>query len=120
MRNLFILSASILVLIGTYSLTVSEESDMKTQVNNELQVSGISPTWEVPLAAGVWYPQSGPLQETQMRYYRVRCWPGCHSGSSLGMYEKQPLEDDEPIFHTSTIDNLVPVHSSNKTSTIKE
>jgi len=58
--------------------------------------------WEIPLAAGVWYPDDGPLEAAPMRYYRVRCWPGCHSGSPLGLYPKRNLADDHPIFPTST------------------
>jgi hypothetical protein len=60
-------------------------------------------TWEYPVAAGVWYPTDGPLPDKPMRYYRVRCWPGCHSGSTLGKYPDKTLED-KPIFPTSTID----------------
>ena len=56
-----------------------------------------------PIAPGVWYPGQGPLPEKPMRYYRARCWPGCHRGSSHGMYPDKPL-NMEPIFPTSTID----------------
>jgi hypothetical protein len=35
-----------------------------------------------------------------MRYYRVRCWPGCHTGSSFGKYPQKAL-NDKPIFPTS-------------------
>lgn len=31
-----------------------------------------------PIAAGVWYPGQ-PVPKTASRYYRIRCWPGCHS-----------------------------------------
>jgi hypothetical protein len=31
-----------------------------------------------PIAAGVWYP-GDPLPTEPSRYYRIRCWPGCHS-----------------------------------------
>ncbi|MEW5725429.1 MAG: hypothetical protein AB1896_20115 [Thermodesulfobacteriota bacterium] len=58
---------------------------------------------EVPIAAGVWYPQMGAVPEKPMRYYRVRCWPGCHTGSSYGMHHG-PLEGDAPIFPTSSLD----------------
>jgi len=58
--------------------------------------------WEIPLAAGVWYPDDGPLKAAPMRYYRVRCWPGCHSGSPLGLFPTRKLADDHPIFPTST------------------
>jgi hypothetical protein len=55
-----------------------------------------------PIAPGVWYPGE-PLPEKPMRYYRVRCFPGCHRGSSHGKYPSEPLEM-KPIFPTSTID----------------
>ncbi|CAB1069255.1 hypothetical protein D1AOALGA4SA_622 [Olavius algarvensis Delta 1 endosymbiont] len=60
-------------------------------------------TWEVPIAAGVYYPSDGPVPDNPVRYYRVRCWPGCHTGSSLGKYPSKTLED-KPIFPTSTVD----------------
>jgi hypothetical protein len=37
-----------------------------------------------------------------MRYYRARCWPGCHTGSSLGKYPHKTL-NDKPIWPTSTV-----------------
>ena len=62
-------------------------------------------THEIPIAAGIYYPSDGPLPDKPMRYYRVRCWPGCHTGSSLGKYPKKELKD-KPIFKTSTIDRV--------------
>jgi hypothetical protein len=42
-----------------------------------------------------------------MRYYRARCWPGCHVGSSkYGMFPETDLEKDQPIWPTSTIDRV--------------
>lgn len=41
-----------------------------------------------PIAAGVWYP-GDPLPEKPFRYYRVRCWPGCHHNSEYGKYQDQ-------------------------------
>ena len=38
-----------------------------------------------PIAAGVWYP-GDPLPEKAFRYYRIRCWPGCHHNSEYGLY----------------------------------
>jgi hypothetical protein len=61
---------------------------------------GAKPSWEVPIAAGVWYPTDGPVPDHPMRYYRVRCWPGCHTGSSYGKYPQKTL-NDKPIFPTS-------------------
>ena len=54
-----------------------------------------------PIAPGVWYPGQ-PMPEKPMRYYRVRCWPGCHSGSDYGKYPDRPL-NMKPIFHTSAL-----------------
>jgi len=65
-----------------------------------------------PIAPGVWYPGYGELPEKPVRYYRVRCWPGCHHGSSHGKYPDIPLNMD-PIFPTSTMD-LIP-KTGNKT-----
>ena len=52
-----------------------------------------------PIAPGVWYPGDGALPEKPMRYYRVRCWPGCHRGSAYGKYPNKPL-NMTPIFPT--------------------
>jgi hypothetical protein len=60
-------------------------------------------TWEVPIAPGIYYPSDGSVPDHPVRYYRVRCWPGCHTGSSLGKYPNKALKDT-PIFPTSTID----------------
>jgi hypothetical protein len=65
-----------------------------------------------PIAPGVWYPGCGDLPEKPVRYYRVRCWPGCHRGSSHGKYPGIPLNMD-PVFPTSTMD-LIP-ETGNKT-----
>ncbi|UCD78670.1 MAG: hypothetical protein JSW26_25235 [Desulfobacterales bacterium] len=67
-------------------------------------------TWEVPIAAGIYYPSDGQVPDNPVRYYRVRCWPGCHTGSSLGKYPDKALKDT-PIFPTSTIDG----HTGGKT-----
>jgi len=67
---------------------------------NDLQNSNEKPSWEVPIAAGVYYPSDGAVPDHPMRYYRVRCWPGCHTGSSYGKYPDKIL-NDQPIFPTS-------------------
>lgn len=54
-----------------------------------------------PIAPGVWYPGQ-PMPENPIRYYRVRCWPGCHSGSDYGKYPDRPL-NMEPIYQTSAL-----------------
>ncbi len=67
------------------------------------EVQKVKQEREYPIAAGVWYPQDGPIPEKPMRYYRARCWPGCHTGSSLGLYPDEHL-DDAPIWTTSSMD----------------
>jgi hypothetical protein len=42
-----------------------------------------------PIAAGVWYP-GDPLPKVPSRYYRVRCWPGCHH---YGKYANPPKSE---------------------------
>ena len=66
----------------------------------DMQDSNEKPSWEIPIAAGVWYPTDGEIPDHPMRYYRVRCWPGCHTGSSYGKYPDKVL-NDTPIFPTS-------------------
>jgi hypothetical protein len=66
--------------------------------------------WEVPIAAGTYYPSDGEVPDHPVRYYRVRCWPGCHVGSSYGMFPDIALET-KPIYPTSTID-LMSAHGS--------
>jgi len=63
------------------------------------------PDWDAPIAPGVYYPHYDEVPEHPVRYYRVRCWPGCHSGSTHGKYPDRKL-NYSPVFMTSTIDNL--------------
>ena len=64
------------------------------------------PDWDYPIAPGVYYPNDDDIPENPVRYYRARCWPGCHSGSSHGKYPDRPL-NYSPVFMTSTMDNVV-------------
>jgi hypothetical protein len=43
---------------------------------------GQSTAGQYPIAPGIWYPGDGPLPEHLFKYYRVRCWPGCHDPNS--------------------------------------
>ena len=63
------------------------------------------PDWDYPIAPGVYYPCDEKIPDHPVRYYRARCWPGCHSGSSHGLYPESEL-DYSPVFMTSTIDRL--------------
>ena len=71
-----------------------------TDSGEKIRSSNEKPSWEIPIAAGIWYPSDGPVPDHPMRYYRVRCWPGCHTGSSFGKYPQKAL-NDKPIFPTS-------------------
>jgi hypothetical protein len=106
----FIVLVSCLILLafaGPATVFGSHTEGAKSSEEN----AGTSPqtiSWEVPIAAGIYYPSDGPVPAHPVRYYRVRCWPGCHTGSSLGKYPDKPLQGT-PIFPTSTIDG----HSGN-------
>lgn len=92
MRYLLIFFALISLIIA--SATTSKAGNAQVKSTEEPRV--------YPIAPGVWYPGE-PLPERPMRYYRVRCFPGCHRGSSFGKYPNKPL-NMKPIFPTSTID----------------
>jgi hypothetical protein len=104
MRKILPFIVLFFLVAGTWLIaSASDTPDIQKEVEKKERV--------YPVAAGVWYPGDGPLPEKPMRYYRARCWPGCHSGASLGLYPESPL-NDEPIFPTSTIDAH---HAADKT-----
>lgn len=81
--------------VGTIAQTGDKSTTMST--------TSTKAPYIYPVAPGVWYPGDGALPEKPIRYYRVRCWPGCHRGSTLGKYPDIPL-GMKPIFPTSTMD----------------
>lgn len=89
----YVVVAGILPGVGI-SQANSNKSGIDPQQSNE------KPSWEIPIAAGIYYPSDGPVPDHPMRYYRVRCWPGCHTGSNYGKYPDKALKD-KPIFPTS-------------------
>ncbi len=91
------LIVSFAILSFLFILPNAGNTDAKSSTANTVK-SGT----EYPIAAGIWYPQDGPIPDKPMRYYRVRCWPGCHTGSALGKYPEKPLKD-KPIYPTSTV-----------------
>ena len=98
----FIILVSCMILVGFVGLL----SVMGSNTQGSEQTAAAPShevTWEVPIAAGIYYPSDGRVPENPVRYYRVRCWPGCHTGSSLGKYPEKAL-NDKPIYPTSTID----------------
>jgi len=96
---IFITSLFLVVAVGTAVRTGDEPASSKYG-------AGTTATAETPrvypVAPGVWYPGDGALPEKPIRYYRARCWPGCHSGSPHGKYPNKPL-NMKPIFPTSTV-----------------
>lgn len=101
MRQVFIFAVVTLGLLSPGVLPLAANAPPKPKANAKNTAGPV--TWEVPIAPGVWYPTDGPIPEKPMRYYRVRCWPGCHTGSSYGKYPHRALKG-HPIFPTSTID----------------
>jgi len=104
MKNTIILVScvSLVVFSGLLPVMGSNTQGAK-EAGSDAAAPSQQVTWEVPIAAGIYYPSDGSLPDKPMRYYRVRCWPGCHTGSSLGKYPAKAL-NDKPIFPTSTID----------------
>jgi hypothetical protein len=100
---LIFLSWLFLVVLAGISPACASAPDSQQNSTDTTARASDKPTWEIPIAAGVWYPGDASMPEKPMRYYRVRCWPGCHTGSSYGKYPDKPLKD-RPIFPTSTID----------------
>jgi len=89
---------------GNNATAPAAQETEKPSVSTTAAAPASSATARVyPIAPGVWYPGQGPIPEKPIRYYRARCWPGCHHGSSHGMYPDKPL-NMKPIFPTSTID----------------
>lgn len=102
-----------LVLFGGNVARTGDEparSKPKPTVNAEISKK---PARVYPIAPGVWYPQYGPIPERPIRYYRIRCWPGCHRGSPYGKYPNKPL-NMKPIFPTSTVQGQPPVQKEVK------
>jgi len=99
------------VFIGGIILTTGDEPttpEIKLETSSawaKSNASSIEQPKEVrvyPIAPGLWYPQDGPIPDKLVRYYRIRCWPGCHSGSPHGKYPKKSL-NMRPLFPTSTV-----------------
>ncbi len=100
MKSTIILVLFAILVIGTGLPASGDNSTIgANDSRNKKELAGEA-SWEIPIAAGVWYPTDGPVPDHPMRYYRVRCWPGCHTGSSYGKYPAKAL-NDKPIFPTS-------------------
>ena len=89
----------LLIFFALIFLVIASATALKA---NDVQVKSAEEPRVYPIAPGVWYPGDGALPEKPIRYYRARCWPGCHSGSPHGKYPNRPL-NMKPIFPTSTV-----------------
>jgi hypothetical protein len=85
--------------------TVLSHHQKTEKQRSTLVVTLERPSTDYPIAPGIYYPWNEEQEEVPVRYYRVRCWPGCHSGSSIGLHPDKKL-DHLPVYMTSHIDNL--------------
>ena len=85
--------------------TTSSHYQETERQRSTLVVTLERPSTNYPIAPGIYYPWNEEQEEVSVRYYRARCWPGCHSGSSVGLYPDKKL-DHLPVYMTSNIDNL--------------
>ena len=96
----FLIFIILMCLVMTAGIVAKAGDESSTSKSNNL--ASMTTQNIYPIAPGIWYPGNGPLPEKPIRYYRVRCWPGCHHGSAYGKYPKKPL-NMKPIFSTSTV-----------------
>ena len=94
---IFIVSMCLAISVVTIVQTGDKPAHSKDSKEIKTKIAHV-----YPVAPGVWYPGDGVLPEKPVRYYRARCWPGCHSGSPYGKYPHKPL-NMKPIFPTSTV-----------------
>ncbi len=102
MRYLSVFISLLFLMLGLAAIGIS--SDQTTTAKSAAESpSTVAQEGErvYPIAPGVWYPGQ-PMPEKPMRYYRVRCWPGCHSGSDYGKYPEKSLHM-KPLHQTSAL-----------------
>ena len=94
---------SLLFLLTALAVAGSSSSQTSTDQSKTASPAAVAKETErvYPIAPGVWYPGQ-PMPEKPIRYYRVRCWPGCHSGSDYGKYPDKSL-NMKPIYQTSAL-----------------
>ncbi len=92
---MFVVVMSLVIAVGAVAQTNEKSKTPKDK--SEAKPATVEPTATpapeasktprvYPIAAGLWYPGQ-PLPEKPFRYYRIRCWPGCHS---YGKYADPP------------------------------
>lgn len=101
---IFLLILSLVFALGAVAQKQdnSNSSKEKSEISSVAHKAESSPHPEsskvprvYPIAAGVWYPGQ-PLPEKAFRYYRIRCWPGCHHDSPYGKYPDEPTSASAP------------------------
>ena len=102
MKYLVVFISLLVLMIGLAAIGVSSDQTTTTKSAVALPAAADQEGERVyPIAPGVWYPGQ-PMPEKPIRYYRVRCWPGCHTGSDYGKYPTRPLTM-KPIHQTSAL-----------------
>jgi hypothetical protein len=101
---MFFMVLSLIIAVGTIAQTTNE-----AKTPQESTESTKTP-WVYPIAPGVWYPGE-PLPEKPFRYYRIRCWPGCHHGGSP--YAKYP---DKPKTTEATTESTKVLQTAESTT----
>ena len=99
----FAISFSLAVLLTALAVPGISSDQITSSHSKQASPAAVAKETErvYPIAPGVWYPGQ-PMPEKPIRYYRVRCWPGCHSGSDYGKYPERPL-NMKPIYQTSAL-----------------
>jgi hypothetical protein len=84
MRRVFLLLIAgwVLLQAGCAGSPKADGTGPAAQAADESAVAVSETPWQYPIAPGIWYPGDGPLPEHPFKYYRVRCWPGCHDPNS--------------------------------------
>jgi hypothetical protein len=102
MRYLCVFIFLLFLMLGLAAIGLSGDQTTTTKSSVTAPSTAAKETERVyPIAPGVWYPGQ-PMPEKPMRYYRVRCWPGCHSGSDYGKYPEKSLHM-KPLHQTSAL-----------------
>ncbi len=78
----------LIILISVVAMSVMAQTDNDAEQTKGEETVSAEPTAtpenaptverQYPIAPGFWYP-GDPMPTKPLRYYRVRCWPGCHS-----------------------------------------
>ncbi len=82
----------LVIAVGTVAQTQDESKQVVAKPTPDPTPEASKTPRVYPIAAGIWYPGQ-PLPEKPFRYYRIRCWPGCHT---YGRYANPPKAKKSP------------------------